>query len=143
LSIKNSLSAGSCCDRCSWPTSRHCSSSSAPQSWLSRKFPSLIQESMSLKYEPVSEPETRNVPHQHHNHGFRVSSPPNPQTRFRGGLVAKAHRRLYHSTLGLRVIKRERERRESSSSSAPRSWFSRKTPLPNFFFFIILEPGVE
>ena len=29
--------------------------------------------------------------------------------RFRGGLVFKAHRPLYHSTLGLRVIKR-RER---------------------------------
>jgi len=26
--------------------------------------------------------------------------------RFRGGLVFKAHRRLYHSTLGLRVIKK-------------------------------------
>ena len=29
--------------------------------------------------------------------------------RFPGGLVFKAHRLLYHSTLGLRVIKRERE----------------------------------
>jgi len=29
--------------------------------------------------------------------------------RFRGGLVLKAHRLLYHSTLGLREIKRERE----------------------------------
>ena len=28
--------------------------------------------------------------------------------RFRGGLVFKAHRLLYHSTLGLRVIKRKR-----------------------------------
>ena len=28
--------------------------------------------------------------------------------RFRGGLVFKAHRRLYHSTLGLRVIKKKR-----------------------------------
>ena len=27
--------------------------------------------------------------------------------RFRGGLVFKAHRRLYHSTLGLRVIKKK------------------------------------
>jgi len=26
--------------------------------------------------------------------------------RFRGGLVFKAHRRVYHSTLGLRVIKK-------------------------------------
>ena len=29
--------------------------------------------------------------------------------RFRGGLVFKAHRLLYHSTLGLRVIKKRRE----------------------------------
>ena len=29
--------------------------------------------------------------------------------RFRGGLVFKAHRLLYHSTLGLRVIKKKRE----------------------------------
>jgi len=28
--------------------------------------------------------------------------------RFRGGLVFKAHRRLYHSTLGLRVIKKKK-----------------------------------
>ena len=30
--------------------------------------------------------------------------------RFRGGLVFEAHRLLYHSTLGWRAIKRERER---------------------------------
>jgi len=29
--------------------------------------------------------------------------------RFRGGLVIKAHRRLYHSTLGLRVIKKRKK----------------------------------
>ena len=29
--------------------------------------------------------------------------------RFRGGLAFKAHRRVYHSTLGLRVIKKKRE----------------------------------
>ena len=29
--------------------------------------------------------------------------------RFRGGLVFKAHRLLYHSTLGLRVLKKKRE----------------------------------
>ena len=29
---------------------------------------------------------------------------------FRGGLISKAHRLLRHSTLGLRVIKRERNR---------------------------------
>ena len=31
--------------------------------------------------------------------------------RFRGGLVFKAHRRVYHSTLGLRVIKKTRRRK--------------------------------
>jgi len=30
--------------------------------------------------------------------------------RFRGGLVFKAHRLLYHSTLGLRVIKKKRRK---------------------------------
>jgi len=30
--------------------------------------------------------------------------------RFRGGLVFKAHRRLYHSTLGSRVIKKKKLR---------------------------------
>ena len=29
--------------------------------------------------------------------------------RFRGGLVFKAHRLLYHSTLGYRVIKKKKE----------------------------------
>jgi len=28
--------------------------------------------------------------------------------RFRGGLVVQAHRRVYHSTLGLRVIKKKK-----------------------------------
>ena len=32
--------------------------------------------------------------------------------RFRGGLVFKAHRRLYHSTLGLRVIKKKKHGRQ-------------------------------
>ena len=30
--------------------------------------------------------------------------------RFRGGLVFKAHRRVYHSTLGLRVIKKKKKK---------------------------------
>ena len=30
--------------------------------------------------------------------------------RFRGGLVFKAHRLLYHSTLGLRVIKKKNKK---------------------------------
>jgi len=32
--------------------------------------------------------------------------------RFRGGLVCKAHRLLYHSTLGLRVIKKKKKKVE-------------------------------
>ena len=32
--------------------------------------------------------------------------------RFRGGLVFKAHRLLYHSTLGLRVINKKRKKKE-------------------------------
>jgi len=31
--------------------------------------------------------------------------------RFRGGLVFKAHRLLYHSTLGLRAIKKKKKRK--------------------------------
>ena len=37
--------------------------------------------------------------------GFRVWGLP----LFRGGLVFKAHRLLYHSTLGLRVIKKKKK----------------------------------
>ena len=44
--------------------------------------------------------------------------------RFRGGLVVKAHRLVYHSTLGLRVIKKKKRRIGSMkillrSSAAP------------------------
>ena len=35
---------------------------------------------------------------------------------FRGGLVFKAHRRLYHSTLGLRVIKKKKKKYEVEGS---------------------------
>jgi len=38
------------------------------------------------------------------------SSPPRPPAqRFRGGLVFKAHRLVYNSTLGLRVIKKKKK----------------------------------
>ena len=33
--------------------------------------------------------------------------------RFRGGLAFQAHRRLYHSTLGLRVIKKRMKKKKS------------------------------
>jgi len=32
--------------------------------------------------------------------------------RFRGGLVFKAHRLLYHSTLGLNIIKKEKKKKK-------------------------------
>ena len=38
----------------------------------------------------------------------RPPPPPPPGQRFRSGLVFKAHRIVYHSTLGLRVIKNKR-----------------------------------
>jgi len=34
--------------------------------------------------------------------------------RFRGGLVFKAHRLVYHSTLGLRVIKKKKKKKTSA-----------------------------
>jgi len=39
--------------------------------------------------------------------------------QFRGGLVFKAHRLLYHSTLGLRVIKKKKKVHLSFASTAP------------------------
>ena len=39
--------------------------------------------------------------------------------RFRGGLVFKAHRLLYHSTLGLRVIKKKKEEQSESGGAMP------------------------
>jgi len=66
--------------------------------------------------------------------------------RFRGGLVFKAHRLVYHSTLGLRVTKRERDllhqfrgvvfvlhvhslfRVEGLLFRVPLSWLSGKSP---------------
>jgi len=40
--------------------------------------------------------------------------------RFRGGLVVKAHRLLYHSNLGLRVIKKKKKvRTETGAPHAP------------------------
>jgi len=41
--------------------------------------------------------------------------------RFRGGLVFKAHRHVYHSTLGLRVIKMRRRRGDAFPSKQARN----------------------
>ena len=37
---------------------------------------------------------------------------------FQGGLVDKAHRLLYHSTLGLRVIKKTKQQAQSAAGAA-------------------------
>ena len=44
-----------------------------------------------------------------------LSAAPTPVQWFRGGLVIEAHRLLYHSTLGLRVIKKKEEDSECGS----------------------------
>jgi len=50
-------------------------------------------------------------------------------TAFRGGLVFKAHRLVYHSTLGLRVIKKKKkvgvEGRAWSCPFRARAWQAR------------------
>jgi len=48
---------------------------------------------------------------------------------FRGGLVFKAHRLLYHSTLGLRVIKKKKKRGESDLELRVRRDFEAEEPL--------------
>ena len=39
--------------------------------------------------------------------------------RFRGGLVCKAHRHLYHSSLGLKLIKKKKKNRAGGIRAAP------------------------
>jgi len=57
---------------------------------------------MRLKYEPASEP-LRGVP-------WSFGRPGEYQELPKGhGFVFKAHRLVYHSTLGLRVIKKKKE----------------------------------
>jgi len=41
--------------------------------------------------------------------------------RFRGGLVCKAHRLVYHSTLGWRVIKKKEELVDAPAESETRA----------------------
>ena len=44
--------------------------------------------------------------------------------RFRGGLVFKAHKLVYHSTLGLRVIKKKKGTPDNTSPQDPAGcWF--------------------
>ena len=42
--------------------------------------------------------------------------------RFRGGLVVKAHRLVYHSTLGWRVIKKKKEEKEEEEKEDLEAW---------------------
>jgi hypothetical protein len=55
---------------------------------------------MGLKYEPASKP----------LHVSDLTRRKDESERFRGGLVFKAHRLLYHSTLDSRVIKRKKKK---------------------------------
>ena len=41
--------------------------------------------------------------------------------RFQGGLVLKAHRWLYHSTLSSRVIKKKKKKKKAARSAMPDS----------------------
>ena len=47
--------------------------------------------------------------------------------RFRGGLVFKAHGLLYHSTLGLRVIKKKKKKKKKQKNGCA-SGFGSSTP---------------
>ena len=47
--------------------------------------------------------------------------------RFRGRLVFKAHRLLYHSTLGLRVSKKQKKKKDEASHLDLNAW-SRARP---------------
>ena len=50
--------------------------------------------------------------------------------RFQGGLVSKADRLLYHSTLGLREVKERKKKKKRGSPTAcgPRATRSRRHP---------------
>ena len=41
--------------------------------------------------------------------GYTIDTPAVSVSGFRGGLVSKAHRLVYHSTLGWRVIKKKKK----------------------------------
>ena len=60
-----------------------------------------------------------------------------PVKRFRGGLVFKAHRLVYHPNLGSRVIKKKKKREpvQDGRIEAPGGG------VPLLFFCITLEPS--
>jgi len=66
--------------------------------------------------------------------------------RFRGGLVFEAHRLLYHSTLGLRVLKKKKKRfwppRETRRPAAGASTAARSTvPTVRDWYVIAEQPA--
>ena len=67
---------------------------------------------------------------------------PNPETRFRVGLVFKAHRLVYHSSLGLRV--RKKERKEETRNANPQTPNPVRTfqPIPSALYPIIRNCNV-
>ena len=52
----------------------------------------------------------RRSPEASNHPGGGPSVSPYPPALFRGGLVFKAHRLVYHSTLGVRVIKKKKKK---------------------------------
>ena len=64
---------------------------------------------MSLKYEPSSEPLHISGGRHLAQLGADEVVLHDPVQRFRGGLAFKAHRLVYHSTLGSRVVKKKKE----------------------------------
>jgi len=64
--------------------------------------------------------------------------------RFRGGLVFKAHRLVYHSTLGLRVIKKKKKFSAKGGRGAlPRPRAPRCVRREDFFFSSLLLSSLE
>jgi len=68
--------------------------------------------------------------------------------RFRGGLVFKAHRRLHHSTLGWRVIKKKRRRFSPGDRKGTEAYYvsmytSTKTELRSRMLKVLAVPGRE
>ena len=87
---------------------RGCQKSITPARQLSSKVKSAPKEIYPLQQSGVVVPRT--VGEQLHR---------NVQ-RFRGGLVSKAHRLLYHLTLGLRAIKKNKKKyREHAGEASP------------------------
>ena len=65
--------------------------------------------------------------------------------RFRGGLVFKVHKLVYHSLLGCRLIKKNKTRPCLTSESLPDfdAGPSSGVLVADIFFFMTLEPTVE